>query len=133
MARTQAAAIAIAGLLAVVTVRAACPLDVVDVFGVVVAASDGTALAGASLDAGWDERAAGRMAINREAGADGAFALRIAFDTYSGRTLAGRDVCAARLAQLDLRVEHAGFRPLQLTLPRAELRQPLRLELQPAN
>jgi hypothetical protein len=133
MTPARAVAVAIAALLVVGAVRAACPLDVVDVAGVVVAASDATPLPAASLEAGWDERAAGRMTISREAGADGAFSLRIAFDTYSGRTLAGRDVCDARLADLDLRVEHAGFRPLIRSLPRAELRQPLRLELQPVN
>jgi hypothetical protein len=132
MRAARALALLSGGLLAAAAARAACPLDVVDVTGVVVGAGDGVPLAGAALDAGWDERAAGRMGITREAGADGAFSLRIAFDTYSGRTLTGRDVCDARLEALDLRVEHAGFRPLTRTLPRAELRQPLRLELQPA-
>jgi hypothetical protein len=133
MAGVRAIAWATAGLIAASQARAACPLDVVDVTGVVVAASDGAPLAGASLDAGWDERAAGRMGITRESGADGGFSLRIAFDTYSGRTLTGRDVCDARLGELQLRVAFAGFRPLTRTLPRADLRQPLRLELQPAN
>jgi hypothetical protein len=113
--------------------RAACPLDQILVEGVVVSSSDGAPVAGASVEAGWDERAAGRMGISRESGADGAFSLRIAFDSYSGRTLTGRDLCEATLERLDLQVSHPRFRPSSRTLPRAQLAAPLRIELAPAN
>ena len=122
-----------AALLAADAARAACPLDQVLVEGAVVSAADGSPVAGASVEAGWDERAAGRMGITRESGADGAFSLRIAFDTYSGRTLTGRDVCEATLERLDLRVAHPRFRAATRTLQRAQLAEPLRIELAPAN
>jgi hypothetical protein len=91
------------------------------------------AVAGATLEAGWDERAAGRMTVSRESGADGAFALRVAFDTYSGRTLAGRDVCEAQLQAIDLRIEHPAFRPLERRIARAAFGEALRIELRTAD
>lgn len=133
MARTRAAAVAALLLWGAGAARAACPLDQLLVEGVVVSSADGTPVAGASVEAGWDERAAGRMGITRESGADGAFSLRIAFDTYSGRTLAGRDLCEATLQQLDLQVTHPRFRASARSLPRAQLASPLRIELAPAN
>jgi hypothetical protein len=111
--------------------RAACPLDETSLEGVVVSAADGEPVAGATLTAGWDERAAGRMSLVRESAADGRFLLRIAFDTYSGRTFTGRDVCDGRLERLDLRVEAEGFAAAERSLPRAELAEPLRIELRP--
>jgi hypothetical protein len=133
MKRLPRATAALALLWGVDPVRAACPLDQVLVEGMVVSSADGAPVAGASIEAGWNERAAGRMGISRESGADGTFSLRIAFDTYSGRTLTGRDLCEAALQQLDLRVTHPRFRAASRTLPRADLAQPLRIELAPAN
>lgn len=124
---------ALALLLATAGARAACPLEETLVEGVVVSAADGRPVADASLSAGWDERAAGRMNLVRESAADGRFALRIAFDTYSGRTFTGRDVCDGQLQSLDLRVEATGFRALERTLTRAELAEPLRIELRPGS
>jgi hypothetical protein len=122
---------ALALLLAAGSVQAACPLEETLVEGVVASSADGQPIAAASVSAGWDERAAGRMSLVRESAADGRFALRIAFDTYSGRTFTGRDVCDGRLQSLDLRVEADGFRAEARTLSRAELAQPLRIELRP--
>jgi hypothetical protein len=112
--------------------QAACPLDEAAVSGVVVDARDGTPLAGASVEAAWDERSAGRMSVTRQSGADGGFALRILFDTYSGRTLAGRDVCEAQLESVDLAVELGGYAGVRATLPRESLAEPQRIELRPA-
>ncbi len=133
MRRAASTGSATALLLAVGLARAACPIAETRLEGVVVSAADGTPVAGATLEAGWDERAAGRMAVARESGADGAFALRIAFDTYSGRTLAGRDVCEAQLQAIDLRIEHPGFRPLERRIARAAFGEALRIELRPAD
>lgn len=133
MRSARADAVAALLLLGAGAAHAACPLDQVLVEGVVVSAADGAPVAGASVEGGWDERAAGRMGITRESGADGAFSLRIAFDTYSGRTLTGRDVCNASLERLDLQVTHPRFRASSRTLPRAQLDQPLRIELAPAD
>lgn len=130
--RANALALSLAATLATGAAHAACPIDETRLEGVVVSATDGTPVAGAALEAGWDERAAGRMSVSRESGADGAFLLRIAFGTYSGRTLAGRDVCAAVLQVVDLRVEHEGFRPLERRVQRAAFGEPLRIELRPA-
>lgn len=130
--RAAALALTLAAALATGTARAACPIAETRLEGVVVSATDGTPLAGAELEAGWDERAAGRMSVSRESGADGAFLLRIAFGTYSGRTLAGRDVCEAVLQGVDLRVRREGFRPLERRVPRTAFGEPLRIELRPA-
>lgn len=119
-------------LLAAGVARAACPLDEVAVTGIVVDADAGTLLAGASVEAAWDERSAGRMSVTRQSAADGSFALRILFDTYSGRTLAGRDVCEAQLGSIDLTVEAAGYAVARSSVPRASLTEPQRIELSPA-
>jgi len=112
--------------------QAACPLDEVVVSGTVVDARDGRPLAAATVEAGWNERAAGRMRVTRQTAADGAFTLRILFDTYSGRTLAGRDVCSAQLESLDLAVELSGYSAIRTTLPRAGVTQAQRFELSAA-
>jgi hypothetical protein len=119
-------------MLATGIVQAACPLDEVSVAGIVVDARDGTPLPGAAVEAGWDERSAGRMSVSRQSAADGGFALRILFDTYSGRTLAGRDVCEAQLESVDLAIELSGYAAARATLPRASLSEPQRFELRPA-
>jgi hypothetical protein len=124
--------LAMAALLASAAAPAACPLDEQVLTGTVLSAADDAPVGGAAIEASWNERAAGRMSISREADAAGGFELRIAFDTYSGRTLAGRDVCDARLQSLDLEVSRTGFRNLRRTLTRAELAQPLQLQLRPA-
>ncbi len=112
--------------------EAACPLDEVAVSGVVVDARDGTPIADAAVEAAWNERSAGRMSVTRQSAADGGFALRILFDTYSGRTLAGRDICEAQLDSVDLAVEMSGYAGVRATLPRASVAEPQRVELRPA-
>jgi hypothetical protein len=131
MRRAAATWSATALLLGAAATHAACPIAETRLEGVVVSAADGTPVAGATLEAGWDERAAGRMSVSRESGADGAFLLRIAFGTYSGRTLAGRDVCEAVLQAVDLRIEREGFEPQQRRLQRAAFGEALRIELRP--
>ncbi|MCE3004328.1 MAG: carboxypeptidase-like regulatory domain-containing protein [Xanthomonadaceae bacterium] len=133
MKRAAARVLAIAALAAAGIARAACPIAETRLEGIVVSAADGSPVAGATLEAGWDERAAGRMTVSRESGADGAFALRVAFDTYSGRTLAGRDVCEAQLQAIDLRIEHPAFRPLERRIARAAFGEALRIELRTAD
>ena len=123
----------LAALVMAGTAQAACPLQDLIVTGSVVAAGDGAAIAGASVEAAWDERATGRMQLTRESATDGSFSLRIAFDTYSGRTFGGRELCEAQLETIELSVTRSGFRPLRRTQPRASLAEPLRVELSPAS
>jgi hypothetical protein len=130
--RAAAAALALVLPLIGTLAQAACPLQDAVLGGSVVSAADGTPVAGAAIEASWTERAAGRMSLNRNAGADGAFSLRVSFDTYSGRTITGRDICEAKLASVSLVVSHAGFDTLETEVAAAQFAAPLRLELRPA-
>jgi hypothetical protein len=110
------------------TAEAACPLTEIEVVGYVRAA-DGTAIAGAAVEASWEEKAAGTVSTRRETVADGSFLLKIAYDTYSGKTFTGKDKCDTRIESAALAVSHDGYRTLRKALPLDATTTPLELEL----
>lgn len=108
--------------------EAACPLTEIEVIGFVRAA-DGTAVVGAAVEASWEEKAAGTVSTRRETVADGSFLLKIAYDTYSGKTFTGKDKCDTRIATASLAVTHDGYRTLRRELKLDDAATPLELEL----
>ena len=123
-------ALAFAFLVAASAADAACPIEQVDVVGYVLDA-DGNAIEGASVEASWEEKAAGAVSTRRETMKDGSFLLKIAYDTYSGKTFTGKDKCETRLASAQLSVTKDGFAPLRQELPLAKLPESLTLTLAP--
>lgn len=109
---------------------AACPIEQVDVIGYVLDV-DGNAIEGATVEASWEEKAAGAVSTRRETMKDGSFLLKIAYDTYSGKTFTGKDKCETRLASAQVAVAKEGFAPLRQALPLAKLPEPLTLTLAP--
>jgi hypothetical protein len=110
--------------------RAACPLQELEVVGFVRDA-DGAPIAGAAVEASWEEKAAGTVSTRRESVGDGSFLLRIAYDTYSGKTFTGKDKCETRIATAALVVTHEGHAPLRRSLELESLDAPLELTLTP--
>lgn len=115
----RAAALALGLALIAQPVMAQCPLAEYTIAGRVVDAS-GRPIPGSRIVATWTERAAGQVSNQRESDADGAFAIRIPFDTFSGRTFLGEARCEATLDRVTLTVTSAGYRPRVETIEPAE-------------
>jgi hypothetical protein len=128
-ARSAARAVLVATLLmACAVVHAACPLRDYVIAGMVVDPS-GDPLGGVMVTTTWEERNAGSLSNERETGADGRFEVRVAFDTYSGRTLTGRDRCEAALEEITLIFRRSGYRVRQLNLDPDNVESPLLVQL----
>jgi hypothetical protein len=115
-------------LMACTAASAACPLRDYVIAGVVVDPS-GDAVGGVLVTTTWEERAAGSLTNERETGADGRFEVRVAFDTYSGRTLTGRDRCEAALDEITLIFRRSGYRVRQLNVDPDNVESPLIVQL----
>lgn len=107
---------------------AQCPLAEYTVEGRVLDQA-GRPIPGSRVEAEWTERAAGVVSNQREADADGAFSIRIPFDTFSGRTFLGEARCEATLDRVTLRVTSPGYRPRTETVDPATAPRPLLLVL----
>lgn len=110
------------------TAIAACPLEEVDVVGFVRDA-EGAPIAGASVEASWEEKAAGTVSTRRETVGDGSFLLKVAYDTYSGRTFTGKDKCENRIDSATLVVSREGYATLRRDVKLEALEAPLELAL----
>lgn len=120
MTRAASAAVAALSLVfAAMPARAQCPLDEFTIAGRVVD-SAGRPIPASRIVATWTERAAGQVTNQRESDADGAFSIRIPFDTFSGRTFLGEARCEAALDRITLTVTSAGYRPRVETVDPAE-------------
>lgn len=119
-----------AGAVASDAVAAACSLKTWTIEGLVVDA-DGAPIAGATIEARWEERANGTMSNRRDTDAAGRFTAPVAFDPYSGKTFGGTDKCEATLDEVTLVVSKSGFRSRALTLAPEKIDEPVRVELQP--
>ena len=84
---------------------AACNLREYMVTGVAV--NGKTPVAGAVIEAAWDEKQSGGASTRTKSGADGRFTLTIVFDPYSGRSIGGTDRCDAPLAQVRIKARAA--------------------------
>lgn len=107
---------------------AACPLEEVEVVGF-VRDGEGAPIAGAAVEASWEEKAAGIVSTRRETVGDGSFLLKVAYDTYSGKTFTGKDRCETRIGTASLVVTREGYAPLRQDLKLAPLEAPLELTL----
>lgn len=107
---------------------AACPLEEVELVGF-VRDGDGAAITGAAVEASWEEKAAGTVSTRRETVADGSFLLKVAYDTYSGKTFTGKDKCEARVDTATLVVSHDGYATLRQAVKLQPLDAPLELTL----
>jgi hypothetical protein len=120
MSRAAAAAAAAFGLaFAAPPAMAQCPLSEFTIAGRVVDGG-GRPIPASRIVATWTERAAGQVTNQRETDADGAFSIRIPFDTFSGRTFLGEARCEATLDSITLTVTSAGYRPRIETIDPAE-------------
>lgn len=117
-------------LLSAPAAHAACPIEQVDLLGYVLDPG-GKAVVGATVEASWEEKAAGAVSTRRETMADGSFLLKIAYDTYSGKTFTGKDKCETRLQGAQLAVEMEGFVALRQPVSFAKLPDSLTLTLTP--
>lgn len=86
---------------------AACPLREYVVPGVITGPAG--PVAGATVEAEWEEKSIGTASTRTTSGADGRFVLTIQFDTYSGRTFGGTDKCESALDEAQVRVSAPGF------------------------
>ena len=123
---------AIVGSLGSALALAACPLQDVTLNGRVVAARDGVAIEQANVEVFWEERAAGLMSVARQTDSDGTFSLRVSFDTYSGRTFIGREVCEASLQSVRLVAGKDGFAPAEREIAAQQFGEAQRIELRRA-
>ncbi len=114
--------------MACATASAACPLRDYVIKGIVVGTS-GEPVGGVQVTTNWEERVAGRLSNERETEADGRFEVRVAFDTYSGRTLTGRDRCEATLDEVTLIFRRSGYRVRQLVIDPDNVESPLIVQL----
>jgi hypothetical protein len=120
MTRAASAAVAALSLVfAAMPARAQCPLSEFTISGRVVDTA-GRPIPASRIVATWTERAAGQVTNQRESDADGAFSIRIPFDTFSGRTFLGEARCEAALDRITLTVTSAGYRPRVETVDPAE-------------
>jgi len=130
MTRAPSAAVAALTLVfAVVPAWAQCPLDEFTVTGRVVDTA-GRPIPASRVVATWTERAAGQVTNQRESDADGAFSIRVAFDTFSGRTFLGEARCEATLDRITLTVTSAGYLPRVETIDPAEAAAPIPIVLE---
>ncbi len=119
MSRTMSIAAALGLAVATLPALAQCPLSEFAIAGRVVD-SAGRPIPGSRVVATWTERAAGQVTNQRETDADGAFSIRIPFDTFSGRTFLGEARCEATLDRVTLTITSPGYRPRVEILDPAE-------------
>jgi hypothetical protein len=91
------------------SVGAACTLKEYTVTGTALGA-DGSPVAGALVEATWEEKQAGIASTRTRSAADGRFTLTIQFDPYSSRSFGGKERCDAELAQVRVRARAEGGR-----------------------
>jgi hypothetical protein len=128
-ARSAARAVLVALLfLAGTAVHAACPLRDYVIAGIVVDPA-GSPVGGVMVTTTWEERSAGSLSNERETATDGRFEVRVAFDTFSGRTLTGRDRCEAALEEITLTFRCSGYRVRQLNIDPDNVESPLLVQL----
>jgi hypothetical protein len=122
---------AIGALLAPLTGMAACTLEEVTFRGVVVDA-DGNPVPNAVLDTRWSEPAAGDLSNRRTSAPNGAFDVKLAYDTFSSRSFGGKEKCEFKLQRVEVNATRSGFKPEKLRFEMAALAEPVRIELRPA-
>jgi hypothetical protein len=110
------------------TAEAACPLEELELVGF-VRDGEGAPIAGATVEASWEEKAAGTVSTRRETVGDGSFLLKVAYDTYSGKTFTGKDKCETRIPSAALVVTHDGYDTLRRDVKLEALDAPLELTL----
>lgn len=110
---------------------AQCALEEVTFRGV-VADANGAPVAGAVLDTRWTEPSGGDLSIRRTSAADGAFDVKLAYDTFSGKSFGGKQKCEFKLERIEVAATRPGFRPETRRLAMTELAEPVRIELRPA-
>lgn len=106
-----------AGLLLLMPMLASaeCPLTEYSLSGKVVDPS-GAPVPGARVTVRWEERASGEVSNQRVADQDGAFQIRIIFDTFSSRGFTGGENCDARLERVNVEITQTGFEPLTTSI-----------------
>ena len=85
---------------------AACNLQEYMVTGIVTTGS--APVAGAVIEASWDEKQSGGASTRTKSTPDGRFTLTIVFDPYSGRSIGGDDRCDSKLAEVRVSARAAG-------------------------
>lgn len=109
---------------------AACVLSE-NVLSVRVANAEEQPVAGASIEAVWQERDGTQdMQLTRDTDAAGQARLVIQFDPYSGRSFGGRERCEAKLERVSLRVRKDGYADARMTLESDAFDQPILMTLQ---
>ena len=131
MNKTLVAFCAMGALLVPVTGMAACALEEVTFRGVVVDA-DGKPVHNAIVDTKWTEPAAGDLSNRRTSSADGAFDVKLAYDTFSSRGFGGKEKCEFKLDRVEVNATRPGFKAEKLRFEMAALSEPVRIELRPA-
>ncbi len=111
--------------------NAACTLEEVTFRGVVVDA-DGNPVPNATLDTRWSEPAAGDLSNRRKSADNGAFDVKLAYDTFSSRGFGGKEKCEFKLQRLEVAASRSGYRPETLRFDMAVLAEPVRIELRPS-
>ena len=86
--------------------NAACSLQEWMVTGIVTTGS--APVAGAVIEASWDEKQSGGASTRTKSAPDGRFTLTIVYDPYSGRSIGGDDRCDSKLAEVRVSARAAG-------------------------
>ena len=95
--------------------QAACPFVEHTVKGTVVA--NDAPVAGAVVEATWQERRAGTASTRATTDEVGRYVLTITFDPFSSRSFGGKEKCDARLADVVVSVKAAGRDPYERRVP----------------
>lgn len=104
---TGVAVFALAAMVCGGSAFSACPLKEYTVTGTALGA-DGSPVAGATVEAEWDEKQAGVAQTRTKSGADGRFTLTIQFDTYTSKSFGGTERCDAELAEVRVKARAQG-------------------------
>lgn len=91
--------------------QAACPFVEHTVTGTVIA--DEAPVAGAIVEAEWEEKQAGIASTRAVSDEVGRYELTITFDTYSSRSFGGKESCDAKLDEVLVRVRAKGRDPIE--------------------
>jgi hypothetical protein len=116
--------------LAALSAHAQCPLSEFTIAGRVVD-GEGRPIPDARVVATWNERAAGQVSNQRDTDAEGAFSIRVPFDTFSGRTFLGEARCEAVLERVTLTVTSPGHRARTETVIPGETPPSIPIVLEP--
>jgi hypothetical protein len=95
--------------------QAACPFVEHTVTGTVVA--NDAPVAGAIVEATWQEKQAGTASTRAKTDEVGRYVLTITFDPFSSRSFGGKEKCEARLDAVVVSVRAAGRDPYERRVP----------------